>query len=283
MGQPKEWGHVWKSPVLRDEKGKGLLTLRKLKLLQFVVAFFAAGHASLDDGRTPVANSNDVQTLNGVGQSPTAQPAAMARLVHVALLGAALSYLVGAALYPGGSQFDSAQVGHDHAENYLCDLFNARPYRHDENPARPLGIAALVLLAVSFLGLSIAIKRLMRTDSLAARWVPILGVLGSTGACLIFTPLHDVAISVSFGPTVVAFLLSLFELAQSRLSRLAWLGVWPLFVGSLNFTLWKMRWLVMAIPIVQKLAILGLMVWIAVVMLVVAQLPPPHRQPRSDS
>jgi hypothetical protein len=88
--------------------------------------------------------------------------------------------------------------------------------------------------------------------------------------CLVFTPIHDQAIEFGFGITALAFLLSLWELSKSGFSRLAWLGLWPLFAGALNFSLWELQWVPIAIPVVQKGAILGFMIWQAMVVLVIS-------------
>jgi hypothetical protein len=76
----------------------------------------------------------------------------------------------------------------------------------------------------------------------------------------------------AFGVSVVAFLLSLFALVRAGFIRLAVLGLWPLFMGTLNFSLWKFRLLVPEIPWIQKVAIVGLMLWVMSVALVIQRI-----------
>ncbi len=185
------------------------------------------------------------------------------------LLTSAGCYVVAASLYPGGVQFRWTQSGYSHLRNYLCDLFDARPFGHPENPGRPFGIAALALLSLSLLPLSLSLPGLMHRPSLARRSVPILGSIASVSGCLVFTSLHDAALQVAFFPLLLAFLLCLFELQRNHYSHLAVLGLWPLSLGSLNFALWKFELLVIFIPLVQKLAILGFMFWAGMVAMVV--------------
>jgi hypothetical protein len=193
------------------------------------------------------------------------------------LAGAAALYLLATQLYPGGSQFDAGAARHSHLRNYLCDLFERAPYGHLSNPGRPFGIAALVALALSLVPLTFALPRLMRPGSLARRCVPALGSGGGVCGSLVFTPLHDEMIVIGFAFTALAFLLSLFELWRAGFLRLALLGLWPLFVGGLNFALWQLKVLVPLIPLVQKCAITGLMLWMALVAsILIQQRDSPH-------
>ena len=205
-------------------------------------------------------------------------------LVPLLLLLALLSYLWACSLYPGGSRFDPSAEGHQFLHNYLCDLFNAHPHGHRANPARPFGIAALVFLSLTLLPVSWTIGVLFRPAGAARRLVPGLGTVGGVCGCLVFTALHDWAIVLGFFPTAVAFSLSLFALFENGYVRLARLGLLPLLLGGLNFTLWALELGVPFIPVVQKLAITSLMVWLSVVACVIrATADPPDPAQRPDT
>jgi len=228
--------------------------LRKLKLFHSLIAYFATKSSRRETPLFPAS-----QALSTPPQGPLRAADNWVALLQICLVCAVVSYLCGSLLYPGGSYHDRRALGYDHVHNYLCDLWATRPHGHNQNPARPLGIATVCFLSASLAPLSLIIRNLITSPR--AQAVPLLLMAGTLSGALVFTPLHDLAIEVGFIPTTVGFLLSLFALGQSGYLRLAWLGLWPLCAGSLNFTLWIMGWALFAAPVVQKLALLGLTVW----------------------
>lgn len=232
--------------------------MRKLKLLHGFVAYFAI--RSDPASNAPLRASGAL--LNR--QAP--------RCAVALVFASALSYFCAVYLYPGGRSFAHASLGYSHLNNYLCDLFEQPPNDNSHNPARLLGIASLVTLSLSLVPLFIGLPSLMRVSSKQARSIPYVGSLGALCACLIFTPLHDRAVVFAFGLTLVAFLLSLFELFRAGFARLVLLGLWPLIAGSTAFALWILQALAAITPLTQKIAILGMMLWIFAVTLVTRNL-----------
>lgn len=228
--------------------------MRKLKLLHTYVAFFA-----IDD------SAQSPRPLRSHSSAWLGRHAP--RLALLLVLLSLVCYFSAAQLYPGGRPFDQGFPTYSHLSNYLCDLFAQYPYGRKKNPARLFGIMALMTLSLSLLPIYFALPYLTRSRS--TRLIPLLGSAGGLSACLIFTPLHDEAIVFAFGVSLVAFLLSLFALVRAGFVRLAVLGLWPLFMGTLNFSLWKFRLLVPEIPWIQKVAIVGLMLWILSLALVI--------------
>ena len=237
-------------------KNRGALALRKLKLFHQLVAFFAT--KSSDPKPSVFLGRTGPSTLL-CRPPPTHQFWVVS--LRLCFLCAAISYLVGSVLYPGGSYHNAHAAGFDHWHNYLCDLWAEHPHGHVHNAARPWGIATVFFLSAALTPLSLIIWRLTARTSPRARAVSLLLMTGTPSGCLVFTPFHDLAIEVGFIPTSVGYLLSLFALGHAGYLRLAWLGLWPLGAAVLNFALWITGAAPFFTPLVQKFALLGLLTW----------------------
>lgn len=230
--------------------------MRKLKLFHQLIAFFA----TKSSGRKPPAYLAS-QAPSTSHRLPPHGAHTWVVYLHICCLCAAVSYLGGSLLYPGGSYHDRHAPGFDHFHNYLCDLWAERSHGNVHNPARPFGIATVVFLAGALTPLSLIIRRLIVCASSRTPALPLLLMMGTASGCLVFTPLHDLAIGVGFIPTAVGFLSSLVALARSGYVRIAWLGLWPFCTAVLNFALWTAGWAPFFTPFVQKVALVGLVVW----------------------
>lgn len=238
--------------------------MRKLKLLQSIVAYFATRASPAESAEISAATRASTRGRGAPSGAAVGWLSRATWLFPMAMASAALAYLIAALLYPGGSYAHQGAESYDVIHNYFCDLTARHPHGHSENPARPFGVAALWSLNVALLLNAFTVQTLVPYSPAIRRSTLALFSVGAVSGSLVFTPLHDRAIWVGFIPSAVAFLLSLSALLRAGYLRLAWLGLWPLFAGSLCFALWAQRWALQALPGLQKLAIIALMIWMLI-------------------
>lgn len=187
---------------------------------------------------------------------------------HITLTGILcyiLLYVCAAYLYPGGSQAAAHSVGFDWMHNYWCDLLNAHAINGAINPARPLAIAASMILAgtVAYYFYTFPQKRM-----LLAPWHHFTrygGILAMACAALLFTPYHDL-VSIIGGFFGILALVGIFKaLIQSGHKSLLRLGLWCMLLILLNNLIYFTTFGISALPLLQKFTLLFIFSWIFLV------------------
>ncbi|HSO38252.1 MAG TPA: hypothetical protein VLT33_37245 [Labilithrix sp.] len=206
------------------------------------------------------------------------------RIEAGALLGSALAFVVffvlAARAYPGGTHFDHASRGHDFWRNTLCDV--ARTMAIDGRPnasACTLARVAMITLALGLGVLFAALPRLFPARPRLGTCVRLLGAATVPFAVAVvllptdrFGHLHGVAIVLAGTLGLSALLLALAGLfAEARAPRhVVSLGVITMSVAAVDFALYVVEFASqgpaqLAVPVLERLATLLVLAWMAAV------------------
>jgi hypothetical protein len=216
------------------------------------------------------------------------------RLVGVSLAGTAcfvVCYAVAIALYPGGTWWDEDAVGHSFSHNFLCDLMQSQALNGEPAPVGSflsrIGMAAMLVGLVAFYAQVARLESpISRTGRLAQRAGLVACVLG-LAVPIVTSDLsrvgHLVAVVSAFLPSFLATIaaafvclrapgvsLSMRALAVITLSSGGLDGFGYLFVyaspylGLVPESLETRLFIGASLPFLQRIATLGLLVWVPV-------------------
>lgn len=168
-------------------------------------------------------------------------------------------YFYAGLLYPGGSYLDPNSVGFSWKLNYWCDLLDLRSHSGKINPARPIAITSMIVLAGALSYFWILVAQIFAGKY--SRWViGVFGPLAMLAATLLFTSLHNFLIYFSVPLGFVAFLTTLYEIRHERLAF--YLSLIPVGFGLANFIFWHFSYSAEWLPLIQKLAFAGFFTWV---------------------
>jgi hypothetical protein len=189
--------------------------------------------------------------------------------VLLALLGAgAVATAVAAARYPGGTWMDRRTAGHSFWGNFLCDI--ARDFALDgrAHPGARWGRAAEWTLVLA-LGLFFSVAAALVEPPRVRRTIGVLGAVAAVGMLLVPVSSgvpHALALLAGAGPGFTATVLLLGGLRGKPV--LLRLGQAALALAALELALFLgfherfgARTVPLAVPAVQRLALLGAVAW----------------------
>lgn len=171
-------------------------------------------------------------------------------------------YIVAAYAYPGGTRLDPARVGFSFVDNYWCDLLDAKTYGGRENPARPIAIAALMILCA---GLSCLWWWLPASFGAAARRRVVVRSAGTVSAVVtpfIATSAHDEAINVAGLFALVAFVSTMSVVWKGSAPLVRRSAAAALVFAISSYAIWQSGIALRALPLVQKAAFASFLCWI---------------------
>ncbi len=192
------------------------------------------------------------------------------------LLGiAAFIFLYGYAttLYPGGNQADLHAPGFDWRHNYWCDLLSTWADNGRPNPARPVAMLAMVLLAASFVVFWYRLAGFLRGSRRRRATVRVSGVVSMAAACLLFTPLHDTALVISGGTALVSLVATFSFLRQGNHRALLYFGLFCMALFALNNAIYWSKTGLAWLPVVQKITFAVFLFWVAKISLLLRGAP----------
>jgi hypothetical protein len=178
-------------------------------------------------------------------------------------------YAVAAALFPGGTRAEPGRTGFSFLHNYWCDLMDATSYGGRANPARPIALAAMVVLCSGLAVLWMVAPALFPR----ARWrgwiVRVAGVGCALVAPLAGAGFHDSAIRLGAGLGAIAFVTTLtaLEPEPGRRVTLRAGGWWVLAIVAVNYFIWETGLGLPILAAVQKLAFIGYLTWVVMLAL----------------
>ena len=183
-------------------------------------------------------------------------------------------YFYAAQLYPGGSQADANSVGFDWSNNYWCNLMREQGLNGAENPARPVAIAAIVLLCISMtLFFFQFANRLIKNRNWKLA-LKISGAAGMLSAVFIFTPLHDIMITILSICGTVVLIAMIRALYQHKLNGYMAVGILGMLLVGLNNFFYYNPNLIVYSPLVQKTAFVVILGWTIVLNIKMNKLRP---------
>lgn len=171
-------------------------------------------------------------------------------------------YIYAAALYPGGSQADLGSEGFDWVHNYWCNLMNEEGMNGLPNPARPIAIAAMIILCISLMIFFFQFAHYYVTDRTWKMIIFITSSLSMLSATLISTSYHDVMTTIS---TVFGFILVIGVIKAVYSSKMSFWkvgGVVCILLLIINNYIYysgnSIEWL----PLIQKITFALVLLWI---------------------
>ncbi len=169
-----------------------------------------------------------------------------------------------AARYPGGTTWSPDTVGHRWTENFVCSLLQAKALNGEDNAARPLAYAALLLLCVGMGVLFFFVSR--STTSRVHRSVIEIGGIGlAVYSSLVATPLHNLVVNISLVLGAVAFVAVLHLMWRERRRGLFVWGVAFLGVKAANAVVYYGDVCFDLLPVLQKVGIVVGVAWLLAV------------------
>lgn len=129
-------------------------------------------------------------------------------------------YVTAAFYYPGGSPFNKELKGFSWTQNYWCNLLGKEALNGQINPARPVALAATVLLCTSLICFWFVFPLQVGFNKRSTRTMQLSGLLAMTTGLFLFTSLHDVVINVATAFGLVSLAGTFVGLKKLRWNRL---------------------------------------------------------------
>jgi len=174
-------------------------------------------------------------------------------------------YVLAACQYPGGSNANRTAVGFSWQHNYWCDLLGDVGKNGVINPARPIALAAMLVLCGSLAFFWWLLPYLYGQNSRFIRLSQWTGTLSMGVILFIGTTYHDVVMNVAGGLGVVSLLATFVGLYRNRLFYSAAFGLLCiLLVGANNYVYYSLQY-INYLPVIQKITFALFLMWITLV------------------
>jgi len=174
-------------------------------------------------------------------------------------------YVIAALLYPGGSGIDKTAIGYSWTDNYWCNLLSEKAINGRTNIARPVAIAAMLILCLSLSTFWILFPALTQLKKYHRLLIQVAGTVCMLSSVLLLTSIdHDIAINTSSAFGLIAIIGTLIALYQLKWKRLFVIGLFDLLLVALNNYLYHSNEMTY-LPIVQKFSFLSFLVWFCLI------------------
>lgn len=170
-------------------------------------------------------------------------------------------------LYPGGNQADLHAPGFDWQHNYWCDLLSVWADNGQPNPARPVAVSAMLILGVALAFFWYRLAGHLRSSRHWRQTVRVSGIGSMAATGLLLTPLHDTALIVSGGASLVALAATMLFLYQNKRTGLLRIGLFCLLLLFANNAIYWTKTGLAWLPLLQKVTFAVFLCWIAAISL----------------
>ncbi len=172
-------------------------------------------------------------------------------------------YITAASYYPGGSSADTQSVGFSWIKNYWCNLLNEKAINNQQNTARPIAIASLLVLGLTLSSFWYSFPRLTTTSPRLRQFIQFSGILSMILSMLLLTPIdHDLAINLASFFGLLALLGVLISLYRNARYTLFILSALNLSLIGINNLFYYVSSLISYLPVIQKISFASFLVWI---------------------
>lgn len=174
-------------------------------------------------------------------------------------------YIVATFYYPGGSQADKHSTGFSWTQNYWCNLLMYKAINGQDNPARPIALAGMLVLCLS-LSLFWYLFPLYTDLPKALRLsIQVCGITSMVITMFLFTGFHDSVINVASAIGLVAIVGVYIALYKMKWHALFWMGIFNLGLVVVNNILYYGNGLLIYLPVVQKISFASFLIWICLI------------------
>lgn len=185
------------------------------------------------------------------------------RIPLAAMIAFVLFYVLAALNYPGGSGIDPSYNGFSLRHNYLCDLLDTYAVSGVLNSGRFWARMALVVLSLGIMLLWIRLPELLWGKSRQGQFMRVNGILAMGITLFLASQNHDVVLRLAGVFGVLAVVFAVAGLWRSRYRKLAWFGIWCLFIFLINYLLYETGSFLSELPVIQKITFLSFILWFA--------------------
>jgi len=177
------------------------------------------------------------------------------------VLGFVVLYVVAAALYPGGTRDEPGRVGFSLVHNYWCDLLDQTTYAGVPNPARPIALAAMVVLCAGLAALWWGLPALFLHAPRRAMVVRAAAIGSFVAIPCVATRWHDAAVNVAGALGMLGFVCSYTALPQLQKAKLRVVTTATLLAALANYVMWQSGRGLSVMPVVQKVEFALFLCW----------------------
>lgn len=171
-------------------------------------------------------------------------------------------YVWASCYYPGGSQADAHSLGFSWVNNYWCNLLNSTAINGQPNPAKPIALAAMLILCISLAVFWISFSKIVLTGQGLKLFTMTSGITAMSTAVLLTTSLnHDMVTNLSSLLGLCAVAGTLIGLFRWKWLNLFWFGSVNLLLVLLNNLLYYSPSLIHHLPLVQKISFAFFLAW----------------------
>lgn len=171
-------------------------------------------------------------------------------------------YMIATWYYPGGSQADSHAVGFSWQHNYWCNLLNDKAINGQINPAKPIAIAAMVVLCISLTVFWCAFPFYTTAKHSYRQTVRYSGSSAMVAASLLGVLEHDWVTNIASLLGVVAVIGTLAILKKERWNFLFGYGIVNVLLVGINNIFYYNVHLIHYLPIIQKITFASFLLWL---------------------
>jgi hypothetical protein len=174
-------------------------------------------------------------------------------------------YVLSTLLYPGGSQADKNTISFSWVHNYWCNLLNEFAMNGEVNPARPFAMTGMFVLCATLPVFCYLFATNFNFSQSAARLITFSGIAAMTISMFLFTGFHNIVISVAGVFGLIALKGTYVGLYKNKSYQLFVMGLFNLFLITVNNILYYSPGLLKYLPVVQKITFLSFLTWICLI------------------
>ncbi len=171
-------------------------------------------------------------------------------------------YVFSSTIYSGGSHADINAAGFDWISNYTCDLFHTHGLNGELNPARPIGLVAVVLICTGLGNFFFQFSQLMPMPLFWKRGIQITGTLCMICAVFIFTDLHHTMVPLASFFGLLALSGVIRGLLKNKYHTYLWAGAACIVLLILNNYCYYFDIITHILPLIQKISIVLVLTWV---------------------
>jgi len=186
-------------------------------------------------------------------------------LVNAGILIFVCLYYAATFFYPGGSQADTYSIGFSWSDNYWCNLLDAKAINGANNNARPLAIAAMLLLCMTLAVFWYWFPELARLGKIRIQIIRYAGLAAMTTALFLFAGPHDLVINTASLFGLVSVIGTIVGLNQLKWKNLFTMGILNLGLIAVNNICYYNKGLLPYLPTVQKITFILFLLWISLI------------------
>jgi len=189
-------------------------------------------------------------------------------LLLIPVLGALLFigiYFIATLYYPGGSQIDANSTGFSWADNYWCNLLNAKAMNGKINPASPIAGSGMIVISITLVMFWYLLPKYIRYGKYEAIAIQGSGFLAMLVAAFLSSAYHDTVIYTATFFGLIALFGTFLGLFRAQWHFLLGFGVFNLLVTVIDLYIYTTKDYLVILPIVQKINFLFFLIWIMMV------------------